>query len=186
MFFSHHITPRQPEQRPGRGRAGSEPGLAGGLHVCTILLARERGLFLNVIRRRSKKRHSVAMPTATQFCASAALISTSVIVRRFLEEREDQAGLRLDATRSGDPAERLPPRSAAWRNDRPSPMAASTRVVRPNCRPPAPADGSNQKRCDSGIPYESLSSETARDARSTSAAWWTRRIRSSPASMPGF
>ena len=40
-----------------------EPCLAGGLHVAALLFGGMRRLFLNVMRRRSKKRHSVSMPT---------------------------------------------------------------------------------------------------------------------------
>jgi hypothetical protein len=42
-----------------------EPCLASRLHVAALLLSGMRRLFLNVMRRRSKKRHSVPMPTLT-------------------------------------------------------------------------------------------------------------------------
>src|SRR5881392_2727929 len=47
--------------------------------IGTVLLGRVRGLFFSVIRRRSKKRHSVAMPKLAPFRASAVLISESVM-----------------------------------------------------------------------------------------------------------
>ena len=42
-----------------------EPRLARSLHVAALLLSGMRRLFLNVMRRRSKKRHSVPIPTLT-------------------------------------------------------------------------------------------------------------------------
>ena len=42
-----------------------EPRLASSLHVKALLLGGMRRLFLNVMRRRSKNRHSVPMPTRT-------------------------------------------------------------------------------------------------------------------------
>ena len=42
-----------------------EPRLAGRLHVAALLFGGVRRLFLNVMRRRSKKRHSVPTPTLT-------------------------------------------------------------------------------------------------------------------------
>ena len=41
------------------------PRLAGCLHVAALLLGGMRHLFLNVMRRRSKKRQSVPMPALT-------------------------------------------------------------------------------------------------------------------------
>ena len=42
-----------------------EPCLASGLHVVALLFCGMRRFFLNVMRRRSKKRQSVPMPTLT-------------------------------------------------------------------------------------------------------------------------
>ena len=56
-----------------------KPYLSPLQNVGTLLLGRVRRLFLSVIRRRSKKRHSVPMPTPTPFSASAVLISRSVM-----------------------------------------------------------------------------------------------------------
>jgi hypothetical protein len=55
-----------------------EPGLAGGLHVVALLFGCMRFL-LNVMRRRSKKRHSVPMPTLTSRALSFSCSSTSVM-----------------------------------------------------------------------------------------------------------
>jgi hypothetical protein len=42
-----------------------EPRLSGGLYVGPLLFGGMRRLFLNVIRRRSKKRHSIPTPALT-------------------------------------------------------------------------------------------------------------------------
>ena len=55
-----------------------EPCLALRQDVGAILLAGMRGLFLSVIRRRAKKRHSVAMPAPIPCSANAARSSPKV------------------------------------------------------------------------------------------------------------
>lgn len=56
-----------------------EPHLAGRLHVAALLLGGMRRLFLNVMRRRSKKRHSVPMPTMRPRLFSFSRSSASVM-----------------------------------------------------------------------------------------------------------
>ena len=131
-----------------------------------------RGLFLSVIRRRSKKRHSVPMPTSDAFLRKRRLDLHEGDVRRLLDEREDQPGMRLDAARAAVSAERLRPRVALCALARApadrargahseakrrlaarQPVADGGENPRPQierkrfrhvCRPPAPADSLNQ------------------------------------------
>ena len=56
-----------------------EPGLPTPQNVGTVLLRRMRGLFLSVIFRRAKKRHSVETATATPRSARSAWSSASVM-----------------------------------------------------------------------------------------------------------
>ena len=56
-----------------------EPGLAPPQDVRAVLLRSMGGLFLRVIRRRSKKRQSVPMPASTPAFAYSARISRNVM-----------------------------------------------------------------------------------------------------------
>jgi hypothetical protein len=60
-------------------RLGLEPSPALLQDVRPVLLRSVGGLFLRVIRRRSKNRHSVPMPADTPALASSARISRSVM-----------------------------------------------------------------------------------------------------------
>jgi hypothetical protein len=53
------------DKPPNRFPLPLEPRLACRLHVAALPLSRMHRLFLNVMRRLSKKRHSVPMPTLT-------------------------------------------------------------------------------------------------------------------------
>ena len=69
------------EHQPVRveGRLSLEPSPAPPQDVQAVLLRGMGGLFLRVIRRRSKKRHSVPMPADTPAFANSARISRSVM-----------------------------------------------------------------------------------------------------------
>jgi hypothetical protein len=124
-----------------------EPRLASSFHVAVLLLSGMRRLFLNVMRRRSKKRHSVPMPTLTP---------RAQLLLKF-DERDVRplatAPRRKSASASMRPDLRSPPclfaatspsffsrssqrialdaltpnRSGAWRRKRPCSMASTTR-----------------------------------------------------------
>jgi hypothetical protein len=118
------------------------------LHVVALLFGGMRRLFLNVMRRRSKKHQSVPMPSADAARLQLFLKFDERDVRRLGDRAKEKVSLGFDATRlavaalplwrdvalrlkpftPADRARALTPNcSAALRHERPRSIASTTR-----------------------------------------------------------
>jgi hypothetical protein len=148
-----------------------------------------RHLFLNVMRRRSKKRQSVPMPAADAARLQFLLKLDERDIRGLGDLAKEESRFGFDTARPAVAALRLR-REVAYLPQTASPPARARRahpvpfrrlaagqppinslndtlpkIVRKGfghaCWPPAPACSLNQTNADSGIPFDSIGSENA-------------------------